>query len=197
LTGAYGELPDRYRDVLKTTIVSNDDERRLLETLLLVARYESGEASEIREPVDCSALAQRVATEMEPVAQAKGVAIETETQTQPLYVVGDESELRRALTNLAANAVAATPSGGRVTIEGAGRNGHVTLRVSDDGYGVPEERRVALFERFIARGPGGGTGLGLYIVRRIAEKHGGSVEYAPRDPRGSTFTVTLAPGQAP
>lgn len=191
LAGAYGELPERYRDVLATALASNDDERRLLETLLLVARYESGEASSVREPVDFNAIARRVALEIEPVAHAKGVAIGSETAPGPVHALGDESELRRAVTNLVANAISATPAGGHVIIESAAGNGRAVLSVRDDGYGVPESRRASLFERFAARGPGGGTGLGLYIVRRIAEKHGGSIAYAPREPHGSDFTLTL------
>lgn len=197
LAGAYGELPERYRDVLATALASNDEERRLLETLLLVARYESGEESNVREVVDCNALAQRVAAEIAPVAQARGVTLDAQTASEPLHTLGDSSELRRAVANLAANAIAATPAGGHVTIESSSLNGHALLRVRDDGYGVPENRRASLFERFAARGPGGGSGLGLYIVRRIAEKHGGSVSYAPRSPKGSDFTLTLARQETP
>jgi signal transduction histidine kinase len=192
LSGAYGALPERYAEVLRTTLASTEDERRLLETLLLVARYESGEVSTVNEPVDCNALASRVAQELEPVAEMKGVALDVRTSEQRVQTSGDGSELRRALTNLAANAIAATPAGGHVRIESDAHDGLAILRVRDDGYGVPEDRRTVLFERFMTRGSGGGTGLGLYIVRRIAEKHGGSVTYAPVDPQGSAFTLTLA-----
>jgi len=105
--------------------------------------------------------------------------------------MGDPHEIRRAITNLLANAIEATPRGGHVTVRGI-RNGEwIEIAVEDDGYGVSEERRQGLFQRFGGGQAGAGTSLGLYIVRRIAEKYGGSVQYAPRSPRGSTFTMKL------
>ena len=191
LAGAYGDLPQRYLDVLRTASAANDDQRRIVETLLLVARYESGEASSLREPVDCGELAERIVAELQPVADLKGVEIGVERTAGSSTIEGDPHEIRRAITNLAANAIDATPRGGHVTVRVARTEPTVTIAVEDDGYGVPEERREALFERFGGAHGGTGTGLGLYIVRRIAEKHGGRVDYAPRVPRGSIFTMTL------
>jgi signal transduction histidine kinase len=94
-----------------------------------------------------------------------------------------------------ANAIDATPQGGHVPVHGYLTGERVVIAVEDDGYGVPEQRREGLFQRFGGGHPGSGTGLGLYIVRRIAEKHGGTVAHAPREPRGSTFTLTLPRAQ--
>jgi signal transduction histidine kinase len=193
--GAYGELPERYQTILRTALAANDDERRIVETLLLVARYEAGEASTLREPIDLGRLTVQVVEELQPVGEVKNVAIAKDFPPQALRMLGDPHEIRRAIGNLVANALQATPSGGHVAVRGTSSEDAVVISVQDDGYGVPAERRGALFERFGGGQAGGGTGLGLYIVRRIVEKHGGSVTYTERSPRGSAFTMTF-PGAA-
>ncbi len=190
LSGAYGELPERYRTILRTALGANDDQRRIVETLLLVARYEAGETSTIRERIFCDQLVERIVAELEPVAEIKGVEMQAHS-TEPLPTMGDPHEIRRAITNLLANAIDATPRGGHVTVQGSRSAQSIAIAVEDDGYGVPEERREGLFARFGGGHVGAGTSLGLYIVRRIAEKYGGSVQYAPRPPRGSIFTMNL------
>ena len=197
LAGAYGELPDRYKSVLRTTLAANDDERRIVETLLLVARYEAGEESNIREPVDVDALIVRVAEDLQPVAEASGAILSSKIEATPLWTMGDPNELRRAVVNLVANAIEATPRGSHVLVRASRKGNDVDVCVEDEGYGVPEDRRASLFQRFgsARAGAGSGTGLGLYIVRRIAEKHGGKVSYAPREPRGSVFAIALPYGE--
>lgn len=191
LAGAYGELPSRYADILRATLTANEDERRIVESLLLIARYEAGEESNLRESVALGPLVTSAVAELAPVAEAKNVHLTSDVATSDLRTVGDPHELRRAATNLLANAIAATPEGGTIRVRGERSGGSVAIAIEDDGYGVPAELQPALFTRFGRARAGGGSGLGLYIVRRIVEKHGGTVTFAPREPRGSTFTMTL------
>ena len=87
---------------------------------------------------------------------------------------GSRADLKRAVTNLVSNALQNTPSGGRVDVRVAARDA-VELTVADDGFGIDARARASLFQRFSsASRSGGGTGLGLYIVRRIAEDAAGS-----------------------
>lgn len=191
-TGAYGTMPAEYHRILERSIVATDDVARLAETLLLVARFESGDRRPDRERFDLPAIAHQIAGELDALARARAVRVRVDVDAD-IVVIGDRGDVRRALTNLVANALEHTQEGGQVELEVRAEREQAVVRVSDDGYGVEERTRPTLFTRF-ARGEGrrgGGSGLGLFIVRRVVEELGGDVAYAPREPRGSIFTIRL------
>jgi signal transduction histidine kinase len=192
LGGAFGPLPAAYVEILRRAVAANDELQRLAETLLLVSRYESGDRSQHREPVDIGALAADVVAELEPLWQQKGVSVQVAIEGRAT-VPAEPGELRRALVNLVANAVTFTPAEGTVVVRIHTSGERVLTAVEDTGYGVRESERAHLFER-VRHAPsrlGSGSGLGLYIVRRIAQSHGGTVRYAPREGGGSVFTLEL------
>lgn len=189
--GAYGELPERYREIVERSVIATDDVQRLAETLLLVARFESGDRRPERDVLDLAEIARQIAGELEALAATRGVTLTC--KTRPERTIGDRADVRRAITNLVANALEHTPPGGHVAIALERSGPGLTVRVSDDGFGVSDAMRGHLFTRF-ARGDdrrGGGSGLGLYIVRRVAEESGGSVSYEPNAPMGSVFILRL------
>jgi signal transduction histidine kinase len=193
LDGTYGPLPEAYREILRRSLAANAELRHLAETLLLVARYESGDQSRERDLVHVPKLLASVVSELEPMWRMKHIDCVV-TGSQDAVVVGDHGELRRAVMNLLANAINWTPDGGTIRVDASYSAGRVIISVADNGYGVAETEREQLFQRLVpsvdAR-QGGGSGLGLYIVRRIAESLGGTVRYEPNKPRGSVFVMDL------
>ncbi|MEN9420390.1 MAG: hypothetical protein RI988_4011 [Pseudomonadota bacterium] len=195
------------REALRREIHANIGELdALVEEVLLASRLDAGGEVLRREPVDLARLlaeeAARVQARVVPAAEAagptpmpghEGVQVTAGAAVAPV-VWGDERLLRRALRNLLENA--RRYGGGDVTarLEAAGSTG-VAIRVSDRGPGVPEASRERIFEPFF-RLPGhaeheGGVGLGLSLVRQIAQRHGGQVRCEGRTGGGSCFVLEL------
>jgi len=187
------EAAPAQRETLKREIHANITELdALVEEVLLASRLDAGEDVLRREPVSVQAVlaeeCARVGAQLEPgTAAAVSAAV----------VHGDERLLRRAVRNLLENA--RRYGGGDTLVQlrapAAGASSHLEVRVCDRGPGVPEAWRERIFEPFF-RMPGhaeheGGVGLGLSLVRQIAQRHGGRVRCEPREGGGSCFVLEL------
>jgi two-component system phosphate regulon sensor histidine kinase PhoR len=110
-------------------------------------------------------------------------------------VIGDADRLERVALNLIHNAIKFTPDGGSVGVSATLAEAAIKVEVSDSGVGIATEDLPRIFERFYkadrARGSGGGTGLGLAVVKHIVEAHGGTVSVESREGHGSTFRFFL------
>jgi signal transduction histidine kinase len=160
----------------------------LVDDLLNLARLEASEALR-RERVDITVLARQIASETRLGRTQVAIDVKSAGGT---IVAGDPDALGRALRNLLDNAVAATDGRGHIDVEVQRSDGAVRTRVSDDGPGVPPDERERIFEGFVrlddAARPG--AGLGLAIVRRIAQQHGGEVS-CDDAALGACFTLRL------
>jgi signal transduction histidine kinase len=134
-----------------------------------------------------------------PLARKHGAALQFETSVDEAYLVGDANALFRALVNLIRNAVSASTAGAEpITIGLHGSQGEVRVTVRDHGRGIPPEDLEAIFEPgFTTEGDRGGTGMGLPVVKDVAERQfGGRVEVETHLGQGSVFTLVLpAPPQ--
>ncbi|MFP4648079.1 MAG: phosphate regulon sensor histidine kinase PhoR [Halorhodospira sp.] len=170
---------------------------RLVQDLLMLSRLETGEVTAEREPIQMSALLDELCAEARALSGERGHRIELEVQTG-VRVIGAESELRSAISNLLSNAVRYTPEGGGIRVTWEVREGGAYCRVADDGLGIPREHLPRLTERFYrvdkARSNAtGGTGLGLAIVKHVISRHGGRLEIDSEPGQGSTFTLVFPP----
>ncbi|MCU0518778.1 MAG: ATP-binding protein [Oscillatoria sp. Prado101] len=132
-----------------------------------------------------------------PAAEAKSIQVESAVDLYAGKVIGDQDRLLQIFWNLLSNAVKFTPEGGQVLIQIQGVISHVEISVSDTGCGINADFLPYVFDRFSQSNPtgkrgNGGLGLGLAIVRHLAELHGGTVRAASQGVgRGATFTVEL------
>jgi signal transduction histidine kinase len=141
-----------------------------------------------RAPFPAQTLLKEVHDALAPQFAAQGIDAVVE-ECGAVEIVADRGMLRRAMLNLALNAVDAMPRGGRLTFAAETSRQSVRLTVSDTGPGVGEESGP-IFEPFVT-GKSGGTGLGLAIVERIAEAHGGTAAVRNRPEGGAKFTLDL------
>ncbi|WP_198320870.1 ATP-binding protein [Azohydromonas aeria] len=169
---------------------------QLIDDLLDMSRITSGKLVLDLQPVSPEAVVQAAVDVIAPGAADAGVTLTLALEgTGP--VTGDAGRLQQVVWNLLANAVKFTPRGGEVRVELSAEDGEAAIRVADTGVGIRAEFLPHLFERFrqsdgsITR-QFGGLGLGLSIVHRLVEMHGGSVAaHSDGEGRGATFTVRL------
>jgi signal transduction histidine kinase len=132
---------------------------------------------------------------MQTLAGASDVTLECHA-TGDVQFRGDEALLRRLVINLLDNAIRYTPPGGKVSAALEADPAAARVVISDTGVGIPPEAALHVFDRFYRADKArsrqdGGFGLGLSIVKWIAEAHNGAVELTPNSSPGTTFTVTL------
>jgi signal transduction histidine kinase/ActR/RegA family two-component response regulator len=176
---------------------------RLIDDLLDLSRIISGKLLLDTRAVELDAVVSDSIDVVRPAANAKGIRLTYECEPGAKTVSGDSARLQQVAWNLLSNAVKFTPEGGEVTVRLARDGARVRLAVSDTGKGIAAEFLPHVFDRFRQADSAttrayGGLGLGLAIVRHLAELHGGTVQAeSAGEGRGSTFSVTFPLAHAP
>lgn len=173
----------------------------LAEDLLDLTQIESKRRDVLIEPARLRDIVDEVFGRLMGAAEKRSVSLANEVEADEV-TEADSSSLVQVLINLVDNAIKYTPDGGAVKVWADHTSGHVAIRVSDNGMGIPAEDLPRIFERFYrvdkARSrQSGGTGLGLAIVKHLCEQMGGSVSVRSETGVGSTFSVLLPIGQSP
>ncbi|WP_434603790.1 ATP-binding protein [Pseudomonas sp. R1-7] len=184
------------RESLEHLLAGVDRTTRLVNQLLTMARLEPQVAAEAPALIDLAATVRASLVQMTPWLLSKGL--------EPVLDVSDDIGLVRidpvaidiALNNLVTNAANFSPANGTITVRLLRKGDHCELSVEDQGPGIDEAERERLFERFYSRGNDQGAGLGLTIVRAIADRLGGQVRLANRPEGGLCATLEMSGAQA-
>ncbi|HVS76432.1 MAG TPA: ATP-binding protein, partial [Steroidobacteraceae bacterium] len=190
--GGDGSVAERARAIIarQTRNLS-----RLVDDLLEVARVITGKVALAEMPLELADAVQRCIGQLE--ARATDRRIELEVDGGPHWIHGDPVRIEQIVTNVLSNAIKYTGAAGVIRVALSARNGEIILRVTDDGLGIAPELLPQIFEPFVQGErtldrAQGGLGVGLTLVRRLVELHGGTVNALSEGPgRGSTFVIRL------
>ena len=185
-----------YREVIGSMLEEVDRLTRLVDSLLMLTRADSGATQAAREVVELAALSGDVADQLRVLAEEKQQSLSVHA-TAPVRAVCDPDILRLGLMNLLHNAIKYTPNGGAIHIRTAATaSGQPLIEVQDSGPGIPTAHQERIFERFYRLDPGraresGGVGLGLAIARWAVAANGGRIELESEESKGSLFRIVL------
>jgi signal transduction histidine kinase len=170
---------------------------RMVESLLDLARIESGQLDVQARAIALSDLLQGVGDSISVKAREKGLQLTLDVPPDLPRIAGDGDRLAQVFTNLLDNAVTHTPPGGQIALRAGTNHDGVTITVRDTGEGIPAADLPRIFERFYQVDKSrkndrrSGIGLGLAITKQIVESHGGAIHVTSQPGQGTTFTVWL------
>ncbi len=200
LDGRLGPTPAPVREQVETVLASGRRLGELVEQLLDVATLEAGELHLNVRREDLAPLFDRLDHAFGALARSRRIDFVATIPEGAIVATVDADQMEKVWANLLSNALKFTPEGGRVsfTVEAGAE---LVVTVEDDGPGIPADELDRIFERFhqvdaSSTRTHGGTGLGLALVKEVAELHGGSVEVRSEPGRGSRFVVRVPAADA-
>jgi len=186
------KLDDAQRDrLLQMTLNETERLNDLCDNILLASRFDSGQQSAQQERFSLDQLVNDIVDQYNMRFPDRDFSCTVQPQ---IWVYGDPFLIRLLLNNLIDNAMKYAPKNSTIDVSLKLKNQVAKLRVADQGKGIPAEEKKKVFDKFYRMGNEQtrntkGTGLGLYLVKRIAERHDGTVEITDNVPQGSIFTI--------
>jgi len=205
LNGDAGKLSNEQREHIDSIYQSNRRMAELVNQMLIVSSLDLNTMPIVPQKFDISKVAINIVKEQQAAHKAKKMQVTEHYDTALPGVLFDIDVIKLVLRNLLSNAIKYTPKGGQVILRITSSHeekirssslGSVVISVSDTGFGIPEASTSKIFTKFyraenIRHKDTDGTGLGLYVVKSLLDYVGGSISFASREGRGTTFTVLL------
>ncbi|MHB8770481.1 MAG: sensor histidine kinase [Syntrophales bacterium] len=191
LEGAGGSITEKQAKLL--AIIATESRRLtgLVNSILDLSKMESGMMMYTFQPGRIAPLIDQAVKEIAPYAEAKRIRMEKRVNAGDSFTRMDTDRILEVLRNLLGNAVKFTPEGGAITVGADPAGQGLKVFVSDSGPGIPLDRQIIIFERYVSSDQRKGTGLGLAIVKHIVAAHGGNVWVESAPGKGSTFAFVL------
>lgn len=192
LEGDAGNLNKTQKDMLGQAFTSSQRMVYLIADLLNVSRLKTGKFVIEKSLINLAEVIGQELAQVEQVAEAKGVKLVYDKPKDFPELMIDDTKTRQVVMNIVDNAIYYTPSGGEVRIELADKPTAIELRVSDNGIGVPKSEQHHLFTKFYRAGNArkarpDGTGLGLFMAKKVVVSQGGAIIFESKEGKGSTF----------
>ena len=197
LEGDAGPLSEDVKEFVAAAYVANDRLIRLVEHMMKVARVQEGKIKLKIGKVNISREAKMISSDFQIPAKEKKITLTYKPAETDLLVRADPGRAREVLMNLVSNAVKFTPANGQIEVRHRQQNSWVITDIKDTGIGIKREDQDRLFEIFTKAnlsltGQEKGTGLGLYLAKRLAEAQGGKLWLEESEPdKGSVFSFAL------
>ncbi len=197
LEGDGGELNRKQEKMLNQAFISSQRMVYLIADLLNVSRLRTGKFVIEPSPVNLAEIIQSEVGQLVETAMARGLKLVYEKPDDFPTLLLDETKIRQVIMNFIDNAIYYTPSGGRIEVSLGQTQQSITLSVKDDGIGVPKHEQHHLFTKFYRahnarKARPDGTGLGLFMAKKVIIAQGGSIVFKSHEGKGSTFGFTFA-----
>tara|TARA_B100001245_G_scaffold116832_1_gene85760 strand:- start:4274 stop:6442 length:2169 start_codon:yes stop_codon:yes gene_type:complete len=192
LDGDAGAVTPRQQTLLREAFNSSERMVRLIADFLNVSRLQTGKFTIDKRAIDFKNLVKQEVTNLELIAKTRGMKLRINVTDKDLPVEADEAKLQQVVMNFIDNAIYYSRPKGTIIINLERIKHSAVLTVVDTGIGVPEEEQPKLFHKFYRaknarRQRPDGTGVGLFMARRVVEAHGGTIIFSSREGKGSTF----------
>lgn len=194
--GLAGKLSKSQREITSTIVQSTERMNRLISGLLKITRIQSDSAAYKQDSVSLHDVFDQILTEVQPSLHEKSILFNVKMPHNLPDIQNDVSAVHEIFSNLVVNAVQYTRNFGKISISASKADQNITVKVRDTGIGIPEQHQRQLFNQF-SRADNAieefseGTGLGLYLVKILLDKIGGSIECQSKIKVGTTFMVRL------
>jgi signal transduction histidine kinase len=194
--GFAGPLTELQQKLINKAYESNERQLSIINEMLFVARADAGQVKIQEGNINLRLLVQDIIEEQQVAFRNKQQTCKINIPEGDVTIIGDEQYLRMAIENIVSNATKYTPEGGRIDVILTDNPEDITIEVCDTGVGVAEEDQDKLFKKFSRipnnlSGVVSGSGLGLYLVKKVVESHKGSVTFKSKKGEGSKVKITL------